>query len=53
MFYTDLTVYSYIPDKKTIAELIDKGYKILINDNGNLPEEIKTNINIQKWTFSY
>ena len=40
MFYTDLTVYSSIPDKNTIEELQKKGLTILINDNGNIPQDI-------------
>jgi 4-amino-4-deoxy-L-arabinose transferase len=41
MFYTKLTVYPQIPDLITIRELQGKGYKIMINDDGHLPEEIK------------
>ncbi len=36
MFYTDLIVYSSLPSKDKIAELINEGYQIIINDNGNL-----------------
>jgi len=41
MFYTQLTVYNEVPDIMTIRELQQKGYKILINDNGKLAEELK------------
>jgi 4-amino-4-deoxy-L-arabinose transferase-like glycosyltransferase len=41
MFYTNLTVYTHIPDKQVIIELIEKGYTVIINDNGNIPEEIR------------
>lgn len=32
MFYTDLTVYSWIPSKNKIKQLIDEGYQVYIND---------------------
>jgi 4-amino-4-deoxy-L-arabinose transferase-like glycosyltransferase len=41
MFYTQLTVYQEVPDLMTIRELQGKGYKIMINDDGNLPEELR------------
>lgn len=41
MFYTNLTAYPDIPDKKIITELIEKGYTVIINDNGNIPPDIK------------
>jgi 4-amino-4-deoxy-L-arabinose transferase-like glycosyltransferase len=40
MFYTNLTVYPYIPDKKVITDLIEKGYTVIINNNGKVPEDI-------------
>jgi 4-amino-4-deoxy-L-arabinose transferase len=41
MFYTNVTVYPEIPEKTIIYELIEKGYSVIINDNGNIPEDIK------------
>jgi 4-amino-4-deoxy-L-arabinose transferase len=41
MFYTNLTVYPYIPDKKIITALIDMNYRVMINDNDNIPADIK------------
>jgi 4-amino-4-deoxy-L-arabinose transferase len=41
MFYTNLTVYPNIPDPKTVIELIEKGYTIIVDDNGNIPDDIK------------
>ncbi len=41
MFYTNLTAYPDIPEKKIIIDLIEKGHSIIINDNGNIPEDIK------------
>jgi 4-amino-4-deoxy-L-arabinose transferase-like glycosyltransferase len=41
MFYTDLTVYSKIPSKELIIELISKGHTVLINDDGKIPNDIK------------
>jgi 4-amino-4-deoxy-L-arabinose transferase len=42
MFYTDITVYQNIPENYILMDLQQKGYNILINDNGNIPERIKT-----------
>lgn len=42
MFYTDITVYQNIPENNILKDLQQKGYYILINDNGNVPERIKT-----------
>lgn len=42
MFYTNMVVYIHLPDKKTIDELQQKGYKILISDNGEIPAYIKS-----------
>jgi len=41
MFYTNLTVYSHIPDNNIIVELQKKGFKIIINDKQNIPNTIK------------
>ncbi|HBS86968.1 MAG: hypothetical protein A2W91_02010 [Bacteroidetes bacterium GWF2_38_335] len=41
MFYTDLTVYPFIPGKSKIEELISKGYQIMICDDGKIPKELK------------
>lgn len=38
MFYTDLVVYSRIPSKEKIEQLINEGYQVLINDRGNLKD---------------
>lgn len=42
MFYTNLTAYQGIPDIKIIAGLIAGGYTVIINDDGNIPGDIKT-----------
>ncbi|MCX6258356.1 MAG: glycosyltransferase family 39 protein [Bacteroidia bacterium] len=42
MFYTNLTVYQGFPDNKTINDLIEKGYIVMINDNGNIPKELSS-----------
>ncbi len=39
MFYTNLTVYPGIPDKKTVENLIKQGYTVMIN-SGNIPQPI-------------
>ena len=41
MFYTNLTAYPNIPDKETITKLISNGYTIIINNNENIPSDIK------------
>jgi len=40
MFYTNLIVYPYTADKKTIENLQQKGYTIIINDDGKAPADI-------------
>ncbi len=42
MFYTDLIVYAQMPDQKLVMELQNKGYTILINDNGKIPMELSS-----------
>jgi urease gamma subunit len=42
MFYTNLTVYPNIPDRNKITDLLAKGYKVIINDDGKIPDDIKT-----------
>jgi 4-amino-4-deoxy-L-arabinose transferase-like glycosyltransferase len=42
MFYTNLIAYPHIPDSNTIIGLIAEGYTIIMNDNGALPDNIKT-----------
>ncbi len=51
MFYTDLTAYTYIPDRDTIANMINDGYTVIINDDGKIPNDIKSieGIMIQKF----
>lgn len=50
MFYTNLVVYPDIPEYDAIVDLQNDGYVILINDKGNIPENIKTlqNVSIVK-----
>jgi 4-amino-4-deoxy-L-arabinose transferase-like glycosyltransferase len=43
MFYTDHTVYPFIPTDKQIDILTGKGYKVYINNDGNLPAGITNN----------
>jgi 4-amino-4-deoxy-L-arabinose transferase-like glycosyltransferase len=43
MFYTDHTVYPIIPTGIQIETLTGKGYKVYINNNGNLPAGIINN----------
>ncbi|MGB4655678.1 MAG: glycosyltransferase family 39 protein [Bacteroidales bacterium] len=42
MFYTNLTAYPYIPDKNKITDMIEKGYTVIINDDGKIPDDIKS-----------
>ena len=42
MFYTDLVVYRQIPTLEVLSELTGEGYRIIINDDGKLPEKIST-----------
>jgi 4-amino-4-deoxy-L-arabinose transferase-like glycosyltransferase len=41
MFYANLTAYSTLPNSLIINELQKKGYSVLINDDGNIPTEIR------------
>ena len=36
MFYTNLIAYSTLPSKEKIEQLINEGYQIIVNDNGNI-----------------
>lgn len=40
MFYTNWTVYKIIPDTSTLRDLYLQGYRIIINDNGQLAPEV-------------
>lgn len=40
MFYTDLVVYSVIPEKEIISNLSHQGYTVIINDDGDLPSYV-------------
>ncbi|MBP7839176.1 MAG: hypothetical protein KA023_00510 [Bacteroidales bacterium] len=42
MFYTNLTAYPYIPDRNKITDMIAEGYTVMINDNGKIPNDIKS-----------
>ena len=42
MFYTNLTAYTYIPDRNKISEMMTEGYTVIINDDGKIPNEIKS-----------
>ena len=41
MFYTDLVVYPGIPEKEKISDLSRQGYTIIVNDDGEIPNDIK------------
>ena len=41
MFYTDLTVYPTIPNLDTISALQQQGYTVIINDDGNIPDQLR------------
>jgi 4-amino-4-deoxy-L-arabinose transferase-like glycosyltransferase len=53
MFYTPLTVYQEVPDLKTIRELQEKGYMVMINDNDNLVEELRNIEGVTYKDFSF
>lgn len=36
MFYNDCIAYAQLPPSRTIDSLIDKGYNIIVNDNGQI-----------------
>lgn len=41
MFYTNLVVYSRIPEKEKINDLVYRGYTVIINDDGCLSEDVR------------
>jgi hypothetical protein len=41
MFYTDLAVYQILPEKEKIVNLMEKGYSVIINDNGRITEDVR------------
>lgn len=41
MFYTNLTVYPYLPEEKVIIDLTEQGYTVIINTNTDIPANIK------------
>jgi 4-amino-4-deoxy-L-arabinose transferase len=41
MFYTSLVVYPHLPSQEVLVELIEKGYTVIVNDKGHVPEEIR------------
>ena len=47
MFYTNLTVYDYIPSLEEIDNILNQNKNILINDNGNLPKSLKLNTKLK------
>jgi 4-amino-4-deoxy-L-arabinose transferase-like glycosyltransferase len=47
MFYTNLTAYSYIPEREVVIDLIGRGYAVIIKNNGNIPDDIKSIKEIQ------
>ncbi len=53
MFYTDMTVYKELPEINILYELKEKGYKVLINDVGDIPQEIRDNFLDQTEQFPY
>jgi len=53
MFYTQLTVYQEVPDLNIIRALQDKGYKIIINDNGKLVQELKNLEGVMYKNFTF
>ena len=42
MFHTNFTVYPNIPDSTIIEGLVSKGYSVIINDDGKIPDNIKS-----------
>ncbi|HEX8517910.1 MAG TPA: glycosyltransferase family 39 protein [Bacteroidia bacterium] len=42
MFYTDLVVYETLPGRNAISDLISKGYTVIVNDNGLVPDDYYT-----------
>jgi hypothetical protein len=41
MFYSNYTVYDFIPAETDIQRLISEGYHVVINDNSKITDEIR------------
>jgi len=42
MFYTNLTAYPNIPDRNKITDMIGEEYTVIMNDDGKIPNDIKS-----------
>lgn len=47
MFYTDIAAYENLPSAQKLDSLVNEDYHILVNDNGNLPGEVRTTPGIE------
>jgi len=50
-FYTGYPAYDFLPTKKDIHLLREKGYEIIILDTGNLPKELIENKGVHLYQF--
>ncbi len=52
MFYTNMVAYTWIPEKKVILDLMDKGYTIIIKNDGNVSDSIRMikGVSIEKFS---
>lgn len=48
MFYTDFVAYKFIPSEKDILQVKKQSYKIVVQDNGQLPDYIYNDDSIVK-----
>jgi hypothetical protein len=41
MFYAGITAYPHLPGKEAVESLVTSGFRVLIQDRGNIPPDIK------------
>lgn len=49
MFYTDMIVYNVLPDSALISDVQGKGYRVMLVDDGRLPERIRGLSDVIYW----
>ncbi|UKN02033.1 glycosyltransferase family 39 protein [Paracrocinitomix mangrovi] len=53
MFYTDYVAYHYFPEDEHIQKVLDEGYKCVVLDNENTPENLYSDERVEMFTYDY
>ncbi len=51
MFYTDVPAYEKMPTRADIRSLLDRGYRVYVVDDQNVPEDIRTDTRVNLLKF--